>query len=867
MPSGVVRFGRFEVRLNERRLFADGRQAPLGARAFDVLAALIERCGRVVSRSELLDLVWPGLVVEEGNLTVQVSNLRKVLGTQVIASIPGRGYRFVAGLDDEIGIAATSPEGVAAAPELSPEPGSASSGEAPPVEPVHLHNLPLQLSSLVGREQNLAELRSLAGAARLVTLTGTGGLGKTRLALALAHELTPRYRDGVWFCDLSPVGAPALVTDVVAHALRVPKSTTLPTLDAVCEFARPRSLLVVLDNCEHLLPACARVAEALLRCGPHVAVLATSREPLHVEGEQVFPVPALSLPGISASTEMIAGSAAVELFVLRARSHQPRVALTPDNASAVAALCTRLDGIPLALELAAARIRTLSVEQMLGLLDDRLRLLVDVGEARPLRHQTLWNAIDWSCRLLAPDEQSLLARLAVFAGGWTLEAAQQVCLGETQDEWAVLETLSTLVDKSLVVAEDREGARRFSFLESVRQFAAERLRESQAGAHWQDRHLDWALSLAERAEPELTGAEQQRWLDLLMKEHDNLRAALAHARAVRGGDDRGLRLASALRRFWEMRGSIREGREWLAALLAGAPAEPPDRLRARALNAAGVLAWAQGDAAAAQTCYEASLALRRRLDDKAGIAGSLNNLGNVAVARDDLDAAQQLYEDALVLYRDVGDRSGIRSALSNLGSLASARGEIALAEELASQSLVIDRELGDRRGVATRLNNLAVQAEIRGNWARAEALYGESLGMRRALGDRDGMAASLCSLGRIALERGDLPAAGSLQLQGLRIRREIGDRRGMAFSIEGLADNAAARGDTPLAARLWGGAERLREAIGVAMPPGMRERHRRLVEGARAVAAGGEHAFDEAWQRGRGAQVEQLIDEGLAGEP
>lgn len=865
MLTGVVRFGRFEVRPNERRLLADGRQVPLGARAFDVLVALIERRGRVVSRSELLDLVWPGLVVEENNLTVQVSNLRKVLGTQVITSIPGRGYRFVAALDDEIGSAATNPEAVAAAPTSSPDPGSAASGEAPLVEPVRRHNLPLQLSSLVGREQNLAELRCLAGAARLITLTGAGGLGKTRLVLALAHELAPHYRDGVWFCDLSPVDVPSLVTDVVADALRVPKSTTLPIIDAVCEFVRSRSLLVVLDNCEHLLPACARMAEALLRCGLHVSVLATSREPLHVEGEQVFPVPPLSLPGFAASPEMIARSAAVELFVQRARSHLPRMALTPDNANAVAALCTRLDGIPLALELAAARIRTLSVEQILALLDEQLRLLADVGEARAMRHQTLWNAIDWSYRLLAPAEQNLLARLAVFAGGWTLEAVQQVCAGETLDEWAVLETLSTLVDKSLVVAEDGEGARRFTFLESVRQFAAARLLQAQASAHWHDRHLDWVLSLAERAEPELKGADQQRWLDLLMKEHDNLRAALAHAREVRGGDDRGLRLASALQRFWEMRGSLGEGREWLAALLARAPAELPDRSRARALHAAGVLAWAQGDAAAAQSCYEASLALRH-LDDKVGIASSLNSLGIIALRRDDLAAAQQLYEDALALYREVGHRSGIRTVLSNLGTLASERGEITLAEELANQSLVIDRELGDRRGIAKRLNNLGVQAEIRGDWARAKALYEESLDVCRALGDRDGTGSSLCSLGRIALERGDLPGAGSLQLQGLRIRRETGDRRGMAFSIEGLADNAAARGDGLLAARLWGGAERLREVIGVVMPPGMRERHRRWVERARVAAAGGEPAFDQAWQRGRGALVEQLIDEALVSE-
>jgi non-specific serine/threonine protein kinase len=550
-------------------------------------------------------------------------------------------------------------------------------------------NLPRVLTSLIGREREQEVVCRLLGEAALVTLVGPGGVGKTRLALQVAARLRTDYPDGAWLVSLTPLADPALVPGAVTQVLGLREESERPLPATLAGYLQDKRLLLVLDNCEHLVAACAALASMLLQVCPRLCLLATSREALGVSGERRYRVPPLTAPDPRhpLPVDLVGRYEAVRLFVARAQERQPAFALSARNARAVAAVCTRLDGIPLAI---AERLAA------------RFRLLTGGPRDAPARQRTLRATMDWSWDLLVAPQQFLLRRLAVFgAGGWTLATAEAVCAEEGIEAQAVLDLLDGLVNKSLVQLSEREPAARYGVLETVLQYAAERLAVD--GAAWRDRHLAWCVSLAEEAALALAGSAQGAWLARLEAEHDNLRAALRWA-GERGAGDLGLRLAGALWRFWKLRGYLSEGRGWLEAVLAGDPA--PTAARGAALHGAGALALDQGAHARARKLLEESLALGRALDDRQRVAAALNSLGNLAFRLGEYRRAGDAYEQNLALQRELADRWGIAASLNNLGLVAQRQGEYGRAAALYEESLALKRAVGDTRAAALTLNNL-----------------------------------------------------------------------------------------------------------------------------------------------------------------
>jgi non-specific serine/threonine protein kinase len=594
-------------------------------------------------------------------------------------------------------------------------------------------------------------------------------------------------------------------------------------MDTVADYLRARRVLLVLDNAEHLVEACAQLAETLLRSCPDLQILATSREALGIGGETAWRVPSLALPdarrepGLKGLTQF----EAARLFIGRAEAALPSFAVTNENAPAVAEICRRLDGIPLAIELAAARVKALTVEQIQARLDDRFRLLTGGSRTALPRHRTLRAMIDWGYDLLAEPERKLLRRLAVFAGGWTFEAAEAICAGEGVGACDVLDLLPRLVDKSLVLAEERGKAVRYHMLETIRQYAREKLAESGEAEGVQSRHLDFFLELAKAAGPELEGARQGAWLERLEAEHDNLRAALRRSLEV-GEAERSLRLAGALGHFWGRRGYLTEGREWLEAALAKGDRSPVASrreadARAKALRQAGWLATWQADYGRAKELHEEGLALSRSLVDKRGIARSLNSLGNVAWSEGSYPAARSLYEESLAIWRELGDKRGIAASLNNLGLVVSSQGDYGAARTLLEEGLAIRRELGDETGSGSLLNNLA----------------------------------------NVARHHGDYAAAHSLYVRGLSLYRGLTDRVLVLETLEGLAAVAAAKEQPRRAALIFGAVEAMREALGAPRPPSDRAEYDWIVEVVRAALVEG--TFAAAWEQGRAMTLEQAI--------
>ena len=581
----------------------------------------------------------------------------------------------------------------------------------------------------------------------------------------------------------------------------------------------------MLDNAEHLLAACARLTETVLRQCPQVTLLVTSRERLAVQGEQTYRVPSLSMPdpGLDISAQNLAQFESVQLFSERVRLHRPHFAVTDQNAPALASICRRLDGIPLAIELAAARGRSMSIEEVNQQLEHGFRVLTGGSRSALPRQQTLRALIDWSYDLLSDAEQALFRRLSVFAGGWTLSAAEQVCTDESVDKEAVLEHLTSLADKSLLVAEERDSVTRYRLLETVGHYARERLRERGGEAHWRDRHLAYFLALTLEAEPLLKGPDLEVGLDRLETEHDNLRLALDWAASGRGDSVTGLRIAAAIWWFWQTRGHLREGRQWLSRLLAAAPATEALAIRAKALRGAGALAREQADYAAAEALHRESLTLRRELGDQRGIALALGSLGAVALELGNYDAARKLEEESLAIQRELGDRASVAQVLNNLGEMARLQGDYATARARLEESLTIYRELGNQWGISTSVTNL----------------------------------------GEVASAEGDFADALALLRKGLLIRRELGGQWGIALSLEGFARVALALGSPGRAARIWGHAERLREETGSPLPPSERGHYDRHIASARA-AMSDDSAFDSAWHERRAMTLEDAIGYALS---
>jgi predicted ATPase/serine/threonine protein kinase len=685
--------------------------------------------------------------------------------------------------------------------------------------------LPLHLTSFVGREEARAGIRRLllgeatgpasrggrtnqGSSVRLLTLTGVGGSGKTRLAVQVASELASSFADGVVLVELAPLAEPSLVAQAIAMAGGVRDAWDRGGEAALIDALRSRHLLLVLDNCEHLVEACATLAEPLLRSCPHLSILATSREPLGIMGETVWPVSPLATPsqvGLPAFERLVQYES-VRLFVDRAKAACPTFTLTPHNAAAIANICRRLDGIPLAIELAAARVRVMSVEQIAARLDDRFRLLTGGSRAAPPRQKTLRATIDWSYDLLGLPERTLFRRLASFAGSFVLDAVAAVCRGGMVTPEMALDLLTHLVDRSLVAAEalpdTDEGTVpevRYRLLETIREYAAERLREAGEDQSINCRHAAWFLTFAERATRNLDGSDQAQWLSCLESEHDNVRHALrwSAGQAAQGNAQAGalaLRLSAAMWRFWFMRAYFAEGRQWLVSILdlttrepseltCPASDDPPvaqtDRqtwrvARADALNGAANLAHSQGDEASARALHLESLAIRRELGDQTGIAASLNNLGVVSRAQGDYVSARELFEEALAINHTLGHQTREAVTLDNLGNVASDMGDYALAHDLFQRSYALHHAAGDTWGEAMVLNDLGSLAMAQGDYNTAQMRHRAALIRQHQLGGRSGIVVSFSGLGTLACLQGDYVRAAVLLSASDALRTELG---------------------------------------------------------------------------------------------
>jgi len=772
--------------------------------------------------------------------------------------------------------------------------------EFPPLRSLELRldNLPRQLSSFIGREREIAEVRRLLTATPLLTLTGSGGVGKTRLALQVGAQVRDKYSDGVWFAELGPLSDSALIGQTIASALGVRDQPGRQILSVIIDFLQPKTLLLILDNAEHVLNACAETARALLLKCPRLRLLVTSRERLGVAGETTWRVPSLSLPDPRAlpSSNGLANYESVRLFTERAKALVPTFALTHHQATWVAQICHRLDGIPLAIELAAARIAVLSPEHIARRLDERFDLLTAGSRTALRRQQTLRATIDWSYELLSQQERALLCRLSVFAGGLTLEAAEAVCAGGGIDGSEIVDLLSRLIDKSLVVLEEQQGAPRYRLLETVRRYGRDRLDEEGKTREIARRHRDFFLILARRAEQALRGSDQAVWMACLEAERENMRAALEWS--LKGRDAAAaLRLVGKLWPFWYGRGYSSEGREWIRAALSASDATLTPA-RAEALNGAAFLAWRQGDFGQAETLGEQSLAAYRELGQQSGIAYASIVLGHVARERRDYERAMRLYEESLTLFRESADSWGIALSLANLGFAAFLRGDYArataLSEEsltlfrmigekfgigfslytlslvalrqgdypraaaLAEQSLAVSREHGEREGMAYTQQTLGVIARHEGRHDDAAALFEESLGLFRELGDKRGIADSLNNLAVVADRRGSHERAAAFYRECLAVRIELGDTRGIAACFEGLANIASALGQYARAARLVGAAQPLRGAVPTQRVSARHAELDRTVAAARTAL--GEDTFAAAVAEGQAMRFEQAVE-------
>ncbi len=753
-------------------------------------------------------------------------------------------------------------------------------------------NLPNPLTSFIGREDEMKAVRQLLSTSRLLTLTGPFGSGKTRLALEIANQITAeeeQFPDGVWWIELAAITDPELAPQAVAAVLGIREKPDEELTETLIDALRERAMLLLLDNCEHFVAACNGLAASLLRACPGLRILATSREALGIKGEVAWAVPPLAYPrpgegtgkkevvfslvSTRADRSIDAAEAArlvqyeaVELFIERAAAALPTFKLTSKNAPAVMQICRRLEGIPLAIELAAARVKMMTVEQIAARLDDALHLLKANWGEEPPHHQTLQAAVDWSYDLLSSKEQVLLRRFSVFAGGFNLEEAEQIAGMPVGSEAApkpdlspvdVLDLLSRLIDKSLVVVEDREqaGEVRYRLLEVVRQYTREQLVRAGELGPARRRHAETFLSLVEEAVPRLRGAEQETWINRFDRELENLRAALAWSIDHVEGVETGLRLAAGLWQYWDLRGYFSEGRSWLKQLLSVSPERTT--ARARALNAAGGLAWGQGDFTAARALLSESLAIQKELGNQRDIAAGCLNLGILSISQGDYLSAHPLLEESLRIFRAMEHRQGISNVLNTLGTWASDQGEYADARRHFEESLALRRELGDKRGVAIVLGNLGVAAWRQGDCRAARPLLQECLERYQELGDRRGAATALNELGQVAIQLGEHAQAQQFLVESLAIWQELGNKEGIAFFLEGSARLFCSWCDFELAARLLGAAEILRERIGSPLAPADRREYERILAGLRSAL--NTDRLATAWTEGRTLAMEAAV--------
>jgi len=730
-------------------------------------------------------------------------------------------------------------------------------------------NLPVQRTGFVGREKEVAGVKELLlrQDVRLLTITGPGGIGKTRLAVEVANGLVESFPGGTHFVPLSSLSDPGLIASVIVQALGIREAGGQSALELLKKNLQESSrapMLLLLDNFEHLVQAAPTVAE-LLATGPNIKIMVTSRAALHVYGEHEFPVPPLALPDSRsmsmASVQVLLQCPAVALFLQRAVAAKPDFELNRETAPAVAEICARLDGLPLAIELAAARVKVLSPSSMLTRLSSRLQLLTGGSRDLPQRQQTLRAAMDWSYDLLSAAEQKLFRRLSVFVGGCNLEGVEAVCDTKGDLDLDLLDGMASMVDKSLVQqAEPAKGESRFVMLETIREYALEKLEGSGEEALTKRAHAAYCLVLAEEEATEQSGAEGAEWLERFASEHDNFRAALEWLTET-GDAEWGLRLGTALFRYWEIRECLAEGRDRLGRLLKLAEAAAPTKLRMRALFAAGVLAGEQGDYASAEALIKESQNIAHELGDKTGIAVSLNALAVFARDRGDVATAQMLFEASLGLWRELGDQKAVARALSNLANVLKLHGDYERSRSLYAECLAIFQRLGDRTGVAWSLNYQGDVARDQGDSAAAQALYEQGLVIFRELGDRWGIAGTLADLGSLAREQRNYPRVNSLYRESIKIFQELEHKRGIARLLECFACSAAAQLQSERSLRLAGAAAALRQNIGAPLTPAEQAKLEASLHLARQALSN--TVGVAAWLEGWTLPVEKVVEEVL----
>ncbi len=776
----IYEIGPFRLDAEAGVLSHSGRPMALGLRAVAVLTALVRHPNEYVRKESILDAAWPGIVVEEGNLPVQILAIRRALaqapgGEHWVETLPRRGYRFVGPVTEII-----------AGPQSNARGGRQNT------------NLPESLTSFIGRERELVEIKRLLPNTRLLTVVGVGGIGKTRLALQAAAEVMDAYRDGVWLVELGSISDPSLVPTSVAHVLGLQEKSGTPVTQTLCRFLEARQLLLILDNCEHLLDACADLAGAVLHGAVAPTIIATSREPLHVDGEQVYALPTLSLADPSASAEDIARSEAVQLFIERARRQLPDFDLTAARASVVAELCTHLDGIPLAVELAAARVRSLSVEQINARLHDRFKLLTSKNSAAPPRQQTLRSALDWSFDLLAEDERTVLRRLAIFPGSFSLEAATAVASDAAIDEFAVVDLLAQLVARSLVVADTNNVGARYRLLETTRAYALEKLVDAEETDAVKRRHAQYFCRRFDSAQDDRLRMSDANWDAIYPPELDNVRAALDWALGVGGDPAIGIALAGASGSIWHNQLFHREGRQRLEDAAARVGLETTESDQARLSLCLGQL-WGPAAPAQAQAAFVRAVDLYRRSGDTLGLGYSLVQLGHrLALMGRCEHAARALAEAAPLL-----DRTSAPKALANyfdaLGFLKMSIGDSTAARAHYEKALSLCRTLGAERLAIIVLGNLADMTWMTGDLDAATASLREAVALIRRSWPTTAalLGACLANLAGVLAERGELDEALMVARDAMPLRNAGGlawctmDHLALRAALAGKLENAA----------------------------------------------------------------------------
>jgi predicted ATPase/class 3 adenylate cyclase len=719
------------------------------------------------------------------------------------------------------------------------------------------NNLPQQLTSFLGRERELDEVGKLLKSTRLLTLLGMGGLGKTRLSLQVAADALDDFPDGVWFIDLAPIQDGTLVPSAVAQELGVQEEPGRALVQTLGGHLKARRLLIILDNCEHLVHPSAALANALLQAAPHVRIIATSREALRVRGEQTYSVLPLPLPERAAGVDALVKSAAVQLFVDRARLHKPSFELNERDAPAVAELCTRLEGIPLALELAAARMRALSVTEINARLRDRFKLLTGGGRLLMERQQTLRALVAWSYDLLQPEEQVLLDRLCVFAGGFDLDTCTEVCGTDPLEPDDVLDLLTSLADKSLVMAEDLDDGTRYRTLETIREYSREKLVERGELANTAARHCQHFFAMAKLARAGLLGAEQGTWIQRVEIELDNMRAAMALA--LEGGVDPiiSVKFLVALMGFWILRGYVAEGLKLVKAALALPEVAASDVAMGHALYVGAALALSHSDYASAAESLETCLAVRRAIDNPVDIAATLSTLSVVRLRLGDAARARASEQEAIEIFRTIEDRVGEAIGLLHLGQVAAYLGEFDEARAQLAQCIVIARDLkhGEVEGECERmLGEIALEA---GDVKESHARFIRSLALCRDAGDRRGEASSLWWLGKVDLAAGEIDRARERLGSALRSFETIEMREELIGCVEDHARLAFLRGAAEDSARLYAAAETQRDRTMLKRAPRAHQRWHEDVAATRTAL--GNVAFDSAWAEGKEWELGEIL--------